>query len=230
MPKTRQELALVLGRVRAPEVLLGDRRGAEVGVVEDRPVVAGGGQRGRQVRLPDALGEPGAARPAAERRLELVAPSGAAGRSGRARAGRRGPARSSRRRGSRPGRARRARRRRAMKSGRSAPQPLEQRAACSGATGGRRGGARGPRASAGRPGRRPRRRPSRSCRPAGGCGASARARCAGPRSPSRPRYGRRRLGRATGDAGRRAGTAARCTRGASASSRSATARSPSPGA
>ena len=35
-----QQVALVLGRVRAPEVLLGDRRGAEVGVVEDRPVVA----------------------------------------------------------------------------------------------------------------------------------------------------------------------------------------------
>ena len=72
MPKTRQELALVLGRVRAPQVLLRDRRGPEVGVVEDRPVVAGRDQRGRQVRLPDALGEPGPARPPPERRLELV--------------------------------------------------------------------------------------------------------------------------------------------------------------
>ena len=37
----RQDLALVVGRVRAPERLLGDRRRPEVGVVEDRPVVAG---------------------------------------------------------------------------------------------------------------------------------------------------------------------------------------------
>ena len=72
-PEDAQQLALVLGRVGAPQVLLGDRRGAEVGVVEDRPVVAGRDERGRQVRLPDALGQPGAARPPPEQRLELVA-------------------------------------------------------------------------------------------------------------------------------------------------------------
>ena len=37
----RQDLALVVGRVRAPERLLRDRGGPEVGVVEDRPLVAG---------------------------------------------------------------------------------------------------------------------------------------------------------------------------------------------
>ena len=68
----RQDLALVVGRVRAPERLLGDGRRPEVGVVEDRPVVAGGDERRRQVRLPDALGEPRSARPRAEQRLELV--------------------------------------------------------------------------------------------------------------------------------------------------------------
>jgi hypothetical protein len=67
-----QDLALVVGRVRAPQIVLGDRRRPEVGVVEDGPVVAGRDEGRRQVRLPDAFGEPGAARPAAERGLELV--------------------------------------------------------------------------------------------------------------------------------------------------------------
>ena len=108
-PEDAQELALVLRRVRAPQVLLRDRRRAEVGVVEDRPVVAGGDQRGRQVRFPDALGQPGPGRPPSEQTLD---PS-ACGRAAtiRSRPGaRRGPARSSRRRRSRPGRARPAQR------------------------------------------------------------------------------------------------------------------------
>ena len=104
----RQDLALVVGRVRAPERLLGDRGGPEVGVVEDRPLVAGRDERRRQVGLPDPLGEPGAARAAAEQ-PPARRPSGRAGRSGRAPAGPRGPARTSRRRRSRPGRARRGR-------------------------------------------------------------------------------------------------------------------------
>ncbi len=67
-----QDLALVVGGVRAPQVVLGDGRGPEVGVVEDGPVVAGRDERGRKVRLPDALREPRATRAATERRLELV--------------------------------------------------------------------------------------------------------------------------------------------------------------
>jgi hypothetical protein len=68
----RQHASLVVGRVRAPERLLGDRRCPEVGVIEDRPVVAGGRERRRQVRLPDAFRQPRPARPPAEQRLELV--------------------------------------------------------------------------------------------------------------------------------------------------------------
>ena len=68
-----QELALVVGRVGAPVVLLADGCRPEVGVVEDRPVVAAGDQRGRQVRLPDPFGEPRPARPAAEQALQLRA-------------------------------------------------------------------------------------------------------------------------------------------------------------
>ena len=67
-----QELTLVIGRVRPPQALLGDRRGAEVCVVEDRPLIAGRDQRGRQVRLPDAFGEPCSGRTSPERRLELA--------------------------------------------------------------------------------------------------------------------------------------------------------------
>ena len=72
MPKTVRTLpwsSVVYGPQSA---FLGDRRGPEVGVVEDRPAVAGRDERRRQVRLPDPLGEPGAARPAAEHALELV--------------------------------------------------------------------------------------------------------------------------------------------------------------
>ena len=79
----REQLPLVLGRVRTPEVLLGDRRRAEMGVVEDRPGVAAGDERRREVRLPDAFREPRAAWTPTEERLEFVAPSGRAGRRGR---------------------------------------------------------------------------------------------------------------------------------------------------
>ena len=72
-PEDAQELALVLGRVRTPQVLLGDRGGTEVGVVEDRPVVAGRDQRCREVRFPDTFGQPGTDRAHAEQRLELLA-------------------------------------------------------------------------------------------------------------------------------------------------------------
>jgi hypothetical protein len=71
-PEDGQDLALVVGRVRPPQVVLGDGRRPEMGVVEDGPVVAGRDEGRRQVGLPDALGEPGAARPAAEGRLDLV--------------------------------------------------------------------------------------------------------------------------------------------------------------
>ena len=57
-PEDRQQPALVLGRVGAPQVRLGDRGRPEVLVVEDRPAVARADQRRRQVRLPDALGQP----------------------------------------------------------------------------------------------------------------------------------------------------------------------------
>ena len=72
----RHELSLVLGRIRPPQVLLADRGRAEVRVVEDRPVVTAGDERGRQVRLPDPLGQPGALGSAAEEGLELVAHPG----------------------------------------------------------------------------------------------------------------------------------------------------------
>jgi hypothetical protein len=71
-PVDRQDLALVVGRVRAPERLLGDRRRPEVGVVEDRPAVAAVDERRRQVRLPDSLRKPRAAGPDAELMLQLV--------------------------------------------------------------------------------------------------------------------------------------------------------------
>ena len=71
-PEDAQEVALVLGGVRAPEVLLGDRRGPEVGVVEDRPAVAGRHERRRHVRLPDALGQPRSLRSTTEGALQLV--------------------------------------------------------------------------------------------------------------------------------------------------------------
>ena len=69
----RQELSLVLRRVRSPQVLLADRGSPEVRVVKDRPVVTGGDERGRQVRLPDPLGQPGAPGSAAEEGGRFVA-------------------------------------------------------------------------------------------------------------------------------------------------------------
>ena len=72
MPKTVRTLPWSSVVYEPQRVVLGDRRGPEMGVVEDRPVVARGDQRRRQVGLPDALGEPRATRSPAERRLELV--------------------------------------------------------------------------------------------------------------------------------------------------------------
>ena len=69
----RHERPLVLGDVGAPALLLGDRRRAEVRVVEDRPVVPGVTERRGQGRLPDAFGKPRPARPAPEQTLELIA-------------------------------------------------------------------------------------------------------------------------------------------------------------
>jgi len=57
-------MALVLGRVGPPEILFRDRRRAEMRVVEDRPVVARGDERARQVGFPDPLSAPRPARPA----------------------------------------------------------------------------------------------------------------------------------------------------------------------
>ncbi len=71
-PEDRHETALVLGRVGAPHLGLGDRGRTEVGVVEDRPFVAGGDEGRRDVGLPDALGQPGAAWSRPECRHELV--------------------------------------------------------------------------------------------------------------------------------------------------------------
>ena len=65
-----EEVALVLGRVRAPQVRLGDGGGAEVLVVEDGPAVARLRQRRRQVRLPDAFREPGTLGPAAREAVD----------------------------------------------------------------------------------------------------------------------------------------------------------------
>ena len=71
-----EELALVVRRVRTPHRVLGDRRGAEVGVVDDRALVAGTDERRGEIRLPDALGQPGGRRPAAEEPLDLVGHAG----------------------------------------------------------------------------------------------------------------------------------------------------------
>ena len=108
-------------------------------------------------------------------------------------------------------------------------------ARCSGARAGHPGGARAPPASAGRRARRPPRTPSRSCRPAGGCGWPARARCVGRTVRSSGAERRSAGGRGPGvasvvmvltpgsavHAGRPGGTAARRTRAASGSWRSA---------
>ena len=72
MPKTVRTLpwsSVVYGPQSAS---FGDRGRPEVGVVEDRPLVAGRDERRRQVGLPDPLGEPGAARAVAEQSLQLV--------------------------------------------------------------------------------------------------------------------------------------------------------------
>ena len=73
--------SVVYGPQRSSSGIAAARKWASSRIVQR---VAGGDERGRQVRFPDALGEPGAARPPPEQRLQLVAPSGAAGRSGRA--------------------------------------------------------------------------------------------------------------------------------------------------
>ena len=66
------EAALVVGREGAPHASSSHTGRAEVGVVEDRPAVAGVGEGGRQVRLPDALGQPGAGRPPPEGPLDAI--------------------------------------------------------------------------------------------------------------------------------------------------------------
>ena len=65
-------VALVVGGVGAPMLLLGDGCGPEVSVVHDGVVVAGHRQRPGHVRLPHALGQPGATRSPAHQRLDLV--------------------------------------------------------------------------------------------------------------------------------------------------------------
>src|SRR4029079_3823896 len=72
-PEDAQEPALVVGRIRAPMPRLGDGRGAEMGVIQDGPVVATEDERGGQVRLPDTLRQTRASWPATEHRLELRA-------------------------------------------------------------------------------------------------------------------------------------------------------------
>ena len=64
--------ALVVGRVGAPVLLVGDRRGAQVGVVHDGPFAAGVGQVRGELRFPDAFGEPCSTRPPARELLQLV--------------------------------------------------------------------------------------------------------------------------------------------------------------
>ena len=68
----REAAALVLGHVRAGEPRPLDRGRPEVLVVEDRPVVAAVDEGRRQVRFPDALGEPGTPRSAAADPLHRV--------------------------------------------------------------------------------------------------------------------------------------------------------------
>ena len=119
----RQEAALVLGRVRAPQVVVVERRRPEVGIVEDRPAVAGLDDRASAGRAPRRARR-ARPRPAGGRRsARSRRPSGGAGRPGRARAATAGPARSSRPRGARPGRSRRAPR---AGRGRPAARPASQ--------------------------------------------------------------------------------------------------------
>jgi len=63
---------LLFGQEGLEELVLGQARPREMGVVEDRVAVAGLCQRPRQGRLPDPFGEPEAARPAAEALLHLL--------------------------------------------------------------------------------------------------------------------------------------------------------------
>ena len=69
-PRSRPWSSVVYGPHRS---VFRDGRRAEVRVVEDGPAIAAGDEGRRQVRLPDALGEPGAGRPSAEEALEFVA-------------------------------------------------------------------------------------------------------------------------------------------------------------
>ena len=68
-----QQPALVVGRVGAPHVVLGDGRAAQVVVVEHGVRVAGVDQGRRQRRLPDALRQPRAAGSDAEPSLQVGA-------------------------------------------------------------------------------------------------------------------------------------------------------------
>ena len=65
-------VALVVGGVAAPVALGGDGGGPEMGIVHDRVLVAGGGQRGGHVRLPDPFCQPRSLGTSAEERLQLV--------------------------------------------------------------------------------------------------------------------------------------------------------------
>ena len=189
----------------APEGLLGDGGGTEMRVVEDRPRVAGRGERRRQVRLPDPLREPGAASAGARTcassssaiRCELADPVAL-----RQRGEHRLVEAAAQR--PRPGRASTRARSRVMNSGRSA----------------RSHSSSGPRVVQRHPDGRVAlerlehrqvgevvdlaRTPSRSCRRAGGCGSPGRARC-GPSRGGQPALGddRRQDRFLHGDAGRR---------------------------
>ena len=177
-PEDRQQPTLVLRRVRTPELLLRDRRGAEMRVVEDRPA--------RTRRRPATSADPAPRRvPQAKRRCgarpktSSTAAAHPAELADPVTFGKRGEhrlvvgtaedldlvafdqrAETVDRIGSFGDRANRA----------AAP--------CSGATAGRPDAARAHRPSARTPSRRPRRRPSRSSRPVDGCGVRAPARCA----------------------------------------------------
>ncbi len=69
----RQPPTLVVGRVGAPVLLVGDGGCAQVDIVDDRPLEPAVDEAGGQVGLPDTLGQPRAARPGTEPSLELIA-------------------------------------------------------------------------------------------------------------------------------------------------------------
>ncbi len=71
-PEDRQEPALVIGRVGAPQAGFRDRGRPEVGIVEDRPAVARPGQGAWQVGLPDPLRQPCPTGPDSGDPLELI--------------------------------------------------------------------------------------------------------------------------------------------------------------